>query len=160
MAYRALFVALFLLLLLPSQAWAETFLVRVVGVQDGDTITVLTSEEESFRVRLVEIDAPESGQPYGQRAKQALSGLVFGKDVTVDVQGTDRYGRKLGRVFHGEIDVNAAMVHGGFAWAYRAYLTDDAILALEEEARREARGLWSLPAAERVPPWEWRRKRR
>lgn len=160
MTYRALIVALLLLLLLPSQAWAEALLVRVVGVQDGDTITVLTSENQSFRVRLVEIDAPESGQPYGQRAKQALSAMVFGKDVTVDVQGTDRYGRTLGRVYHGEIDVNAAMVRDGFAWAYRAYLTDDAMLSLEEDARREARGLWSLPAAERVPPWEWRRKRR
>jgi endonuclease YncB( thermonuclease family) len=160
MAYRALIVALFLLLLLPSQALAEALLVRVVGVQDGDTITVLTSENQSFRVRLVEIDAPESGQPYGQRAKQALSAMVFGKDVTVDVQGTDRYGRTLGRVYHGEFDVNAAMVRDGFAWAYRSYLIDDAMLSLEEDARREARGLWSLPAAERVPPWEWRRKRR
>lgn len=160
MTYRAVLVALFLLFLLPPQAWAEALLVRVVGVQDGDTITVLTSDKESFRVRLVEIDAPESGQPYGQRAKLALSALVFGKDVTVDVQGTDRYGRKLGRVFHGEIDVNAAMVRDGFAWAYRAYLTDERLLGIEGEARREQRGLWSLPASERVPPWEWRRKRR
>lgn len=160
MTYNAPIVAFFIAFLSVSCAWAETLSVRVVGVQDGDTITVLTADQESLRVRLVEIDAPESGQPYGTRAKQALSALVFGKDVLIDVQGSDRYGRTLGRVYHGDMDVNAEMIRTGYAWAYRAYLTDERLLALEEEARQGKRGLWSLPASERVPPWEWRRKRR
>jgi micrococcal nuclease len=76
------------------------------------------------------------------------------------VQGSDRYERTLGRVHHGDMDVNAEMIRTGYAWAYRAYLTDERLVSLEDEARREQRGLWSLPASERVPPWEWRRKRR
>ena len=153
-------VAFLFVFLSVSSACADTLSARVVGVHDGDTITVLTADKESFRVRLVEIDAPESGQPYGARAKQALSALVFGENVLIDVQGSDRYGRTLGRVQHGDMDVNAEMIRTGYAWAYRAYLTDERFLALEEEARRDERGLWSLPASERVPPWEWRRKRR
>lgn len=160
MTYKCVIVALLIVFLSVSSAWADTLSARVVGVHDGDTITVLTADKESFRVRLVEIDAPESGQPYGARAKQALSALVFDKDVLIDVQGLDRYGRALGRVHHGDLDVNAEMIRTGYAWAYRAYLTDERLLALEEDARRSKRGLWSLPAAERIPPWEWRRKRR
>lgn len=148
------------LLLAVTLVWAETVTVHVVGVQDGDTITVLTANKDSYRVRLVEIDAPESGQPYGARAKQALSGLVFDKRVVIDVQGTDTYGRRLGRVSLGNLDVNAEMIRTGHAWAYRAYLTDEALLTLEDEARQQKRGLWSLPASQRIPPWEWRLKQR
>ena len=150
----------FVALLSVSAAWAETVTVHVVGVQDGDTITVLTASKDSYRVRLVEIDAPESGQPYGARAKQALSGLVFDKRVVIDVQGTDTYGRRLGRVSLGNLDVNAEMIRTGHAWAYREYLTDAALLMLEDEARKQKRGLWSLPASQRIPPWEWRLKQR
>ena len=141
-------------------AWAEKVSARIIAIHDGDTITALTSDKQSLRVRLTEIDAPELGQPYDTRAKQALSALVFGKNVQLDVAGADRHGRMLGRVYYGDIDVNAEMIRTGYAWAYRAYLTDARFLALEQEARRDKRGLWSLPASERVPPWEWRRKPR
>ncbi len=55
----------------------------VVGIADGDTFTLLTSDKQQVKIRLAEIDAPESGQPYGNKSKQALSGLLFGKDVRV-----------------------------------------------------------------------------
>ena len=87
MVYISALAGIFVLLLSLSSAWAETVAVRVVAVHDGDTITVLTADRQNFRVRLVEIDAPESGQPYGARAKQALAGLVFDKPVLIDVQG-------------------------------------------------------------------------
>lgn len=107
-------------------------------------------------MRRVEIDAAESGQPYGSRAKQALSALVFGHDVRLVTKGLDRYGRTLARVFGGDLDVNAEMIRQGAAWAFRKYLTDQSLLALEEEARTARRGLWALPERERLPPWEWR----
>lgn len=90
-----LFAALFLLPL--SVACAAELTGRVVGVSDGDTLTVLLPENAPLRVRLTEIDAPESGQPYGHRAKQALSALVFGQEVRLATRGVDRYGRTLAR---------------------------------------------------------------
>jgi endonuclease YncB( thermonuclease family) len=108
------------------------------------------------KVRLAEIDTPESRQPYGNRAKQALSALVFGKEVRVVVVDTDRYGRTVGRVYADALDVNAAMVRQGAAWVYRKYSRDPSLLLLEQEARSARRGLWALPETERTPPWEWR----
>ena len=69
---------------------AEPLHVRVVGVHDGDTLTALTADRTQLKVRLHGIDAPELGQPFGQASKRALSGLVFGKQVTLHTTGTDR----------------------------------------------------------------------
>ena len=151
--------ALAALMLLAAQAAcasAAEIAGRVVGISDGDTLTVLDAGNRQIRVRLAEIDTPESGQPYGDRARQALSDLAFGKAVRVAVQDTDRYGRAVGRVHEGAVDVNAEMVRRGAAWVFRRYSDDPALLRLEGEARAARRGLWALPEAERVPPWEWR----
>jgi micrococcal nuclease len=88
---------LIVILLLAAQVHATDILEgRVVAIADGDTFTLLTSDKQQIKIRLAEIDAPESGQPYGNKSKQALSGLIFGKDVRVAVQTTDRYGRTVG----------------------------------------------------------------
>jgi len=130
---------------------------RVVGISDGDTLTCLTAERRQVKVRLAEIDTPESHQPYGTRAKQALSDLAFQRNVRLDVQATDRYGRTVARVYVGQIDVNAEMIRQGAAWVYRQYNRDKSLLTLEAEARQAKRGLWALPESERVAPWEWRK---
>ncbi len=127
---------------------------KVVGVSDGDTITVLTDGRESIRIRLAEIDAPEKSQAFGQRSKQSLSEMVFGKTVRVEQQDVDRYGRVVGRVFVGGTDVSAEQVRQGMAWVYRQYLRDTTLLTVEQEARAARRGLWSDPHP--VPPWEYR----
>src|SRR5437899_1550933 len=97
---------------------------KVVGVHDGDTITVLVGKKQ-VKVRLAAIDAPESGQDYGKKAKQALSAKVFDKVVRVQTGGTDRYGRTLGTVWRGdgkpERSVNHEMVAEGWAWHYKRY---------------------------------------
>ncbi|MBL6081928.1 thermonuclease family protein [Belnapia sp. T18] len=159
---RRLSAAIFVLLALLScsPARAAELLGRVVGLADGDTLTLLTAERRQVRVRLSEIDTPESRQPYGTRAQHILSGLVFGKDVRVVVQDTDRYGRTVGRVYAGPLDVNAEMVRQGAAWVYRQYSRDPELLRIETEAKAGRRGLWSLPEAERTPPWEWRAAKR
>ncbi|WP_458098151.1 thermonuclease family protein [Roseomonas sp. WA12] len=153
-------LSLLALLSLTLPSWAAELTGRVVGLSDGDTITVLTAERRQVRIRLGEIDTPESRQPYGARAQQALSELVFGKDVRVVVQDTDRYGRIVGRVYAGTVDANAEMVRQGAAWVYRQYSRDAALLQLEAEAKTARRGLWALPEAERTPPWEWRAAQR
>src|SRR5262245_17684121 len=88
---------------------------KVVGVTDGDTIKVLVNNE-TIVIRLEGIDAPESGQSYGTKAKQALSNVVFGNTVIVKKTGTDHYGRTLGIVMAGNVDANAKMVEDGWAW--------------------------------------------
>lgn len=157
---RILFLALLCIAFLPLFAVAQEHIGRVVGVSDGDTVTILDDQKQQIKVRLAEIDTPESAQPYGTRAKQELSQLVYGKTVIVKVQDTDRYGRKVGRVYMDDIDINAEMVRLGAAWVYRKYASDQALYVLEKWARQNRVGLWSLPEAQKVPPWEWRKARR
>jgi endonuclease YncB( thermonuclease family) len=79
-------------------AFAETYTGRVVGVSDGDTITVLDSSNTQHKIRLAGIDAPEKSQAFGQRSKESLSASVFGKSVTIDSNKSDKYGREIGKV--------------------------------------------------------------
>lgn len=158
---RCAFVLVLLwLLAMASPAMAREIQGRVVGITDGDTVTVLTEQRRQIRVRLAEIDAPERLQPFGDRARQMLSRFAFERRVRIVVTGTDRNGRLIGRVFVGTLDVNAEMVGRGGAWVFRRYSTDPALPRLEAEAREARRGLWGLPEAQRVAPWEWRENRR
>lgn len=152
-------LVLFYLALLPLSAMADEQIGRVVGIADGDTLTILDDRKQQIKVRLAEIDTPESAQPYGTRAKQELSRLVHGKTVIVKIQGIDRYGRMVGRVYVGELDVNAEMVKLGAAWVYQKYASDQSLYALEKQAKQKRAGIWNLPEAEQIPPWEWRKAR-
>ena len=137
---------------------------RVVGVSDGDTITLLTEEQRQFKVRLSGIDAPEKKQAFGNFAKQTLSRQVFGRPVIVEWSKTDRYGRIVGRIEINGTDVNLEQVREGSAWVYTQYLKElpaadrQRYLEAEREAKEERRGLWRDREPE--PPWEWRRERR
>lgn len=136
---------------------------RVVGITDGDTVTVLDDDLVQHKVRLAGIDAPERGQPFGDASKRSLSAPVFNQVVTVVWHKRDRYGRLVGvvRVQPSGVDVGLAQVRAGMAWHYTAYATEqlpaDRQLYGEAEAQaRDARvGLWRDLNA--VPPWEHRR---
>ncbi len=156
---KTLFLVLFLLFQ-TAPAFAVELTGKVIAIADGDTLTVLSDDQRQIKIRLAEIDTPESGQPYGSRARQALAALVFGKQARIVETDRDRYGRTVGRVYVGGMDVNAELVRQGAAWVYRQYAKDTALFALEDEARREQRGLWALPEAQRLPPWEWRKAER
>ena len=140
-----------------SAAYSQEMRGKVVGISDGDTFTLLTSNKKQVKVRLSEIDTPEKAQPFGTRARQALSDMIFSKDVLVVQEEIDRYGRLVGHVFVNGTHVNRQLVEDGMAWVYRQYLKDQTLLQDEEEAREARRGLWSLPSTELVPPWEWRK---
>lgn len=144
-------------LLLPLCTVAAPISCKVVGVHDGDTLTCLTDQHQQIKVRLAEIDTPETAQPYGNKSKTALSSLVFGKQVSLDSQTTDRYGRTVAKVSAGDQAVNREMVRLGAAWVYRQYSKDQSLLLVEAEAKSARRGLWSMPQADIVPPWEWRK---
>lgn len=137
-----------------SAAAAGEWTGKVVGVTDGDTLAVMQGGRP-VKVRLVEIDAPESRQAFGQRSTQSLSELCFGQEATVREQGKDRYGRVLGRVFCAGADANAEQVRRGMAWWYVRYGKDVALKRVEAQARAARRGLWA--ADDPVPPWAFRR---
>jgi endonuclease YncB( thermonuclease family) len=144
------------LLILCAPVVAEELDGRIVGIADGDTLTLLATGSRQVRIRLAGIDAPESRQPYGTRAQQELSALAFGKQARVKIQDTDRYGRTVGTVFVEALNVNQEMVRRGAAWVYTQYNRDPALPGLETRAREDRVGLWALPEHERQPPWDWR----
>jgi micrococcal nuclease len=145
-----------ILLSIASSACGADFSARVVGISDGDTITVLR-DRTGVRVRLHGIDAPETGQDFGSRAKQAASEMAFGQTVTVRPRDTDRHGRVVADVILPDgCSMNREMVATGMAWWDRRYAPADQELArLEAEAWAARRGLWSQP--HRIPPWQWRK---
>lgn len=155
---KTIYILLFMLLV--QAAAAQEYRGRVVGIADGDTFTLLAAEKRSIKVRLAEIDTPERAQPYGSRARQMLSDLLYGQEVRVVRADTDRYGRLVGQVYVGHMHVNRQLVREGMAWVYRQYLKDESLLQDEQQARSARRGVWSLPATEQVPPWEWRKGRK
>ena len=149
-----------LLLALACAAQAETITGMVVGVADGDTITVLDSGKMQHKIRLAGIDAPEKKQAFGNRSKESLSDMVFDKTVNVETEKRDRYGRQIGKVLVNGQDVNLVQVERGMAWFYRQYQREQSpndrrlYEAAEDAARADKRGLWR--DAEPLPPWEFR----
>ena len=138
---------------------AADFTGRLVGIIDGDTIEVLHNNRAE-RIRLSGIDCPEKGQAFGKRAKQAASELVFGKEVTLQTIGKDKYGRTIADVLLGDgTNVNQQLVKEGWCWWYRKYAPGNTTLeGLEKDAREAKKGLWA--DAQPVPPWKWRKRSR
>lgn len=154
-----------------GSAGAETIIGTVVGVTDGDTVTVLDAEKVQHKIRIAGIDAPEKAQPFGQRSKASMSSLVFGKPVEVVAGKRDRYGRTVGKVLVADpgcqpspcaktLDAGHALITMGLAWWYRKYAREqsasDANLyeLAESEAQAHRVGLWA--DAHPTPPWDWR----
>lgn len=135
----------------------------VVSVSDGDTVKVLGSENQLFKIRLMGIDAPEKSQSYGHQSKQFLSDLIYKKQVQVEWSKKDRFGRIVGKIrLMDGTDVCLAQLKSGMAWHYKKYESEqnlkDRILYSDAEvkARDSGVGLWRDKAA--VPPWEWRKR--
>lgn len=148
---------------------------KVVGVSDGDTITVLDASKTQHKVRLAGIDAPEKGQDFGQRSKEHLSGLVFGKTVHIEWFKEDRYGRKVAKVRVADtsctqldcpktLDAGLAQLSVGLAWWYRQYVGEQhpedrgRYEFAEAKAIANRSGLWRDAAP--IAPWDWRKSRR
>ncbi len=148
------FLVMAVVLASASAAAASSLTGRVVAVADGDTLTVLDAANQQHRIRLAEIDAPEKRQAFGQRAKQSLSNLCYGKSAVVSVATQDRYGRSVGRVSCDGVDTNLEQVKRGLAWAYRQYRPSAPILQAEASARQTRAGLWQDTSP--TPPWEFR----
>lgn len=135
---------------------------KVVGITDGDTITVLDNTNVQHKVRLAGIDAPEKKQPFGQKSKQSLSDCAYDKSATIVGDKLDRYGRLVGKVMVNNVDCNLRQINQGLAWHYKKYMKeqvfDDRLIYMhaEDDARNGKVGLWVDEMPE--PPWEWRRQ--
>jgi endonuclease YncB( thermonuclease family) len=157
----------------PRAAAAQVLEGRVVGVADGDTLTLLDDAKAQHRIRLAGIDAPETGQPFGQRARENLARLAHGATVRADCTKRDRFGRLVCTVWvrppgcadcGQTLDTGLAQLTQGLAWHFRRYAHEQApeererYAFAEAEARARRAGLWRDAAPK--PPWEWREERR
>ncbi len=152
------------LTVLTTASNADTVSGRVVGISDGDTLTLLDATNTQHKIRLAGIDSPEKGQPFGQVCKQSLSDLAYDRLVAVESSKRDRYGRLIGKVLVNGQDANLEQVRRGCGWHYKKYqneqILDDRLSygKAEDAARAGKVGLWA--DAEALPPWEWRKARR
>lgn len=138
-------------------AAAETFTAKCKHVFDGDSFAVVKEgESEETEVRLYGIDAPEKGQDYAKQSRELLIKLVRNKKVKVVVQGTDDYGRQIGKVYVGKTYVNLEMVKAGLAWYYEHHAENAKDLKkAQAKARKEKKGLWKDESP--INPRDWRR---
>ena len=127
---------------------------KIKKIVDGDTVHVFY-QDEVYKIRLTEIDAPERDQPYGSNSTEYLKNLLKEGMVDVDISGTDRYGRKLGRLYWQGKDINRELVSAGYAWVYDQYVTDNSFYENQSKARNLKKGLWGDQNP--LEPWNWRK---
>lgn len=133
---------------------------KVIGVHDGDTATVLDNDKVQYKFRFNGIDAPELKMDFGQKSKQNLSDLIFGKEVTVHYSKVDKYGRFVGTIFVGSTDANLEQIKAGLAWHYKKYQSEQkeadrkSYADAEVKAKDAKLGFWTL--ANPVAPWDYR----
>ena len=146
-----------------NAAYAEPVILgKVVGISDGDTLTLLDEDKQQHRIRLAGIDAPERAQPYGEASRRNLSELAYGRLVAADCPKVDRYKRLVCVVRVDGSDVSLAQIKAGLAWHYKKYANEqspddrEAYSNAEIEVRMDGRGLWAETAP--LPPWEWRHR--
>ena len=153
--FKNFFLAIVLFFIVISQVQAD-FNGKVVKVIDGDTVDILTPKKQKVRVRLLDIDAPDSRQAYGNASKKYLASLIAGKSVFIKENKKDIYQRTLGTIYLEQININAKMVENGFAWAYRykGVVNNNNMLKLESKAKQNKKGLWKDKHP--IAPWEFR----
>jgi endonuclease YncB( thermonuclease family) len=155
---RLLLLATFLW---PLSATAVEWVGTIVGIADGDTLTLLDGGKTTHRIRIDGIDAPERTQPYGQRARQSLADLAHGRTARAECLKSDRYGRAVCRVLVDGVDVGLEQVRRGLAWHNTKYAHEQSPQArvdcaqAEQQARAARSGLWTF--TEPAPPWDYRR---
>ncbi|QDD00513.1 thermonuclease family protein [Candidatus Methylopumilus planktonicus] len=153
-----------LLLLLSLLSFAEELTGKVINVSDGDTITVLDSNNQKYKIRLQGIDAPETQQAFGETSRQSLASLIYDKEVIILWDKRDKYARILGKVIVDGRDANYEQLKKGLAWYYKQYENDlsdedkERYAEAEAWARNYTEGLWT--DSKSIPPWEFRHKRK
>ncbi|TWP31815.1 thermonuclease family protein [Apibacter muscae] len=135
---------------------SQTLSGRVIKVADGDTVTILTDENEQIKIRLYGIDCPEKGQDFSSKATAFTSSFCFGKIVKVTQKGLDRYGRVLGIILIGKKNLNEELLKNGLAWHYKYFDKTQKYVDLEQEAKNNKLNIWSMNNP--IAPWDFRKK--
>ena len=141
---------------------AKTIEGLVVGVADGDTITVLDQQKNTSKIRLQGIDAPEKKQAFGEKSKQSLHDLVHGKQVRIEYDKEDKYGRIVGKITLDDLDICLQQLVLGMAWHYKKYQNEQSVADrmvyndAELKSKSLKLGLWADETP--MPPWEFRKK--
>jgi endonuclease YncB( thermonuclease family) len=155
-------VLLIFILFLSNFVHAKTLEGLVVGVADGDTITVLDQQKNTYKIRLQGIDAPEKKQAFGEKSKQSLHDLVHSKQVRIEYDKEDKYGRIVGKVTIGDLDICLQQLSLGLAWHYKKYQNEQSVsdravyIDTELKSKSLKLGLWADDAP--MSPWEFRKK--
>jgi len=140
---------------------AATIQGKVVSIADGDVITVLDANNTQHKIRLHGIDAPEKAQAFGQKSKQSLHQLINKKEVTVEFEKKDKYGRTVGKVLLNGVDICLEQIKLGMAWHYKQYASEqstsdrETYAQAELDSRTQTIGLWKDKNP--TPPWEFRK---
>jgi micrococcal nuclease len=148
------FVFLFFVATIPASCREEAITGKAVRISDGDTFVLLTGNNIQVKIRLYGVDAPEKSQDFGNVSKEYLGKLLQNKDIVVISKGKDKYGRVIGLVSVGSVNVNEEMLKAGLVWHFKKYDSNPAWTSLEQKARAQRIGLWIQPNA--IPPWEFR----
>jgi len=135
-----------------SQARAEVWSGWVSWVMDGDTVLLVREgQRDPVKLRIEGIDAPESCQPGGSEAREAMMVLALRKSVQVTDRGQDSYGRQIGRLSVDGVDLGAEMVRSGQAWAYNFRTGKGPYAALQRQAEKQKKGIFATQEAAMSP---------
>ena len=148
----------FFILLFCSYANSLELVGKVIKVSDGDTVTLLTDDKISHKIRLNDIDAPEKKQAFGNKSRDNLASYIAGEIVTVKYKSKDRYGRVLGTIYFDNLDINLQQIKNGYAWVYKQYSKNQTYYKEEQKARDLKKGLWI--EKEPIAPWEFRKQKK
>lgn len=131
---------------------------RIIGVSDGDSVSLLDEKNVVFKIRLNGIDAPEKKQDFGNASKNFIGDLIYDKFVWVRTNGLDRYGRTIGTIYLNENmigkSVNEMSLENGMSWHYKKYDKNILWSNIELKAKEDKIGLWQLQNP--IPPWSFR----
>lgn len=145
-------------LLLTTILVAETITGKVISVTDGDTIKILDEKNKVYKIRLIDIDAPEKKQAFGNKSKENLSKYIAGENVRVEYYKLDRYKRILETVYFKDKDINKQQIIDGYAWVYKKYSKNNEYINQERISKNHKRGLWKDEKP--IEPWEYRKMKK
>jgi micrococcal nuclease len=148
-----------LIFFLCVQVYAQTLTGKVIAIKDGDTVVVIDAANNQTTLRLAEVDCPEKKQAFGTKAKQFTSAQVYLKEIKYRVTDIDRYGRSIAKIYYDNNKyLSAEIIKNGFGWQYKKYSISKLLANLEQEARKNKRGLWLEPYP--IYPSDFRRNKK
>jgi micrococcal nuclease len=152
------YLKILFLLIIPYTISAQIYTGKIISVKDGDSLELLTEENEIIEIRLAHVDTPEKKQPYGKAAKVFAANLVWGHIVTATQTDTDRYKRKICIVEANGRILNLELVRAGLAWHFKKYSEDRRYSRAEKIARIRKVGLWKQ--SKPIAPWDARKRKK